>query len=131
MDAVEVLGRSCLGPVEPGTCHHCGGHAKRGERCCSTECRRAWSEGHTWTAARQAAIARAGFACEACGALDYDTVLHVHHDPPLESSALHGKPGCHQHPERLHVLCPECHYRAHLWLRAKPGEQLRLIVTAA
>jgi hypothetical protein len=126
MDTVP-LGRSCAGPVPAGSCYQCGGRARRGDRVCSPECRRAWADAHVWTSARILALARAGYACELCGALDYDTVLHVHHDPPLERPEDHGRPGCHHHPERLHVLCAQCHYRVHRWLRSKPGDQLVLV----
>jgi len=129
MDTV-VHGRSCAGPVPAGTCHQCGGPARRGDRVCSTACRRAWSDHHVWRSARFVALARAGYACEECGALDWDTVLDVHHRRPVDPVVGY-RPGCQHHPENLQVLCRVHHLAAHRADRAQPGDQLSFVMVAA
>lgn len=55
-----------------------------------------------WSKKRKAAVERAGFKCEICGA---KARLEVHH---LTYSTLGNEP-----PEHLQVLCEDCHCNRH------------------
>lgn len=108
-----------------GRCAHCGDPALRGRRTCSPGCARAWSEQHVWVQARIVALAAAGYACELCGALDWDVPIDVHHRVPVEPVVGY-RAGCQHHASNLEVLCRIHHIAVHEALRAKPGTQLRL-----
>lgn len=82
-----------------------------------------------WTQARVAALAASGYQCEECGALDWDMPIDVHHRVPVEPVVGY-RSGCQHHAENLEVLCRVHHLGVHAALRAKPGEQLRLVAVA-
>src|SRR5262245_19185697 len=129
-DEVIAVGWSCGRGMKPGRCANCGGVAPAKRRCCSAECNRAWAAEHVWGAAKIVALAEAGYACEECGALDWDTVLDVHHIEPVEPVVGY-RAGCQHHQANLAVLCRLHHLAIHNALRAQPGEQLMLPVRAA
>ena len=57
-----------------------------------------------WAHVRQAALARAGWRCRACGGVGR---LEVHHRRPLASG------GAAFEPANLEVRCRRCHFAAH------------------
>lgn len=125
-----VVAVSCGLPLMVGVCAQCGAAAPKGRRCCSSVCARRWADEHVWGSAKVVALARSGYACEQCGALDYDAVLDVHHVVPV-APVIGYRPGCQHHQSNLVVLCRLHHLAEHAALRAKPGEQLMLPVRAA
>lgn len=124
--------RSC--PLEHGDgltgCLTCGQRMPARHRgFCDPECRQAWRLEHVWEQARLAALARACWTCSTCGATDDETILEVHHREPVDP-VTGRRPGCQHHAEGLVCLCRMCHLAEHRALRAKPGEQLALVVAA-
>ncbi len=116
--------------TRPGYCANCGERTTRG-RTCSPACARAWADNHLWGSARIAALARAGWACESCGLTDWETELQVHHLDPVDLLTGYMGASCAHHQANLQVLCARvCHRAAHAALRTKPGDQLRLLVSA-
>lgn len=85
-------------------------------RWCSDRCGRLFAVNHRWSAAREAAKERAGYACERCGAAPLDG-LEVHHR--VEVDPQHGYSGasCEHHQTNLEVCCGPCHKSEHSWRR--------------
>ena len=72
-------------------------------------------------------MARAGWACSVCGAVDGDSVIEVHHLEPVQPITGY-QVGCQHHAANLIALCHDpCHLAAHRALRARIGEQLTLV----
>src|SRR5262245_29689612 len=115
--------------MSPGVCGQCGGRAPVGLRTCGSECSREWADLHVWSSARVWALARGEYCCEQCGALDWDTIIEVHHIVPVEPVVGY-RHGCQHHPDNLAVLCRVHHLAEHAALRAKPGTQLGLVLVA-
>lgn len=112
-----------------GKCAHCDRPTGRGKRTCSPVCAREWAREHVWHAARQVALARAGYACEDCGSLDWDVPLEVHHLVPVDR-VIGYRAGCQHHTAGLRVLCASCHRSTHAAMDAAPGAQLALVLAA-
>ena len=82
-----------------------------------------------WGYARIAAMARDGYACSECGALDWDVPLDVHHIVAVEPVVGY-RPGCQHHAENLVTLCRVHHLAIHAALRAPVGTQLGFVLAA-
>lgn len=112
-----------------GLCAWCGEPRPKGRRrWCSDECSYLWRDHHWWAYAREAALARDGWACVLCG----DTEdLEVHHLVPVKASGGYG-PGCQHHQGNLQTLCHAHHVEADAARRAAAkGQPTQLSLLAA
>lgn len=97
---------------ERGRCSWCGGPLPaRRRRWCSEDCAHAFADNHSWPAAREAALDRAGRRCERCDRRPL--TLHVHH---VEIAETYGR-SCLHHQANLEVLCVGCHEQEHTFRR--------------
>lgn len=95
----------------PGTCW-CGGTIPaRRRRFCSDPCGARFYENHRWAQARLAALERAGYRCERCGAAPLEG-LQVHHRIEVGDEG-YGTLSCVHHQSNLEVCCVPCHRDEH------------------
>ena len=80
--------------------------------CCSPLCTKLFSEQHFWSMASEAAIKRAGYACERCGKVGRRG-LEVHHKVPIGGRWQPRSMTCLNHQDNLLVLCHDCHRVTH------------------
>lgn len=96
----------------PGTCW-CGGPLPaRRSRFCTDSCGAEFYANHRWAQARQAALERAGYRCERCGAVPLEG-LQVHHRIEVDPAEGYGRLSCIHHQDNLEVLCPAEHREEH------------------
>jgi 5-methylcytosine-specific restriction endonuclease McrA len=86
----------CGAPLTGRQVYWCGSGVHR-------PCEDEWRQLHDWTGARAAALARAGYQCQRCGA----PADEVNHREPLVGRGYHA--GCVHHPDNLEPLCHDCH----------------------
>lgn len=111
-----------------GLCEMCGTpRPPRRRRWCSTRCGVTFSVNHVWGPARIEALVRQG-GCAIC----HDPFdLEVHHEHPPTDCSPYGQ-GCHNHQDRLQVLCIPHHAEADASRRrAAKGEPTQLTLIAA
>lgn len=93
-------------------CAGCGAELPpRRRRWCSEACAHRFADEHSWSAARQAALERAGYLCSRCDRRTLD--LQVHH---IKLAPDYGV-GCQHHQSNLQVLCAGCHRGEHSFRR--------------
>lgn len=108
---VMAFGELCVQPESGCNRHGCGKPLTgRQKRWCSVVCRDWYYLNHRWTQARLAAMVRAGWKCEHCGALA-EEVDHI-----IERRGVRlGERSCLHHAENLRALCHECHRTRYEW----------------
>lgn len=112
------------GPNDEGRCYLCGAQLPpRRRRYCSGEHARLYTENHHWGPAHERALVLAGGMCTAEGCTasewDADVVLEVHHlDDRVRGRARYAH-GCHNHQDRLAVLCDGHHLNETRWELSK------------
>jgi DEAD/DEAH box helicase domain-containing protein len=74
--------------------------------------------GSEWLALRDAARARDGWRCVACGLPEAGTAHHVHHRQPFRTFQARAAANV---LENVVTLCPACHQRAELTVRVRSG----------
>lgn len=97
-----------------GVCWQCGAAFPdhRARRFCSTVCRNDYETSYYWRYAAPAALARASYRCQDCGA---SGDLQVHHIVHLNGSKRAASK--QNKPENLIVVCKTCHNRRHAAIR--------------
>jgi hypothetical protein len=114
----------------PGHCGWCPRPLPpRRRRWCSNACAAAWADHHVWEAAKLAALVRAGYACEKCGATDWESKLEVHHARNKVIGRARYGTGCWNHQRNLMVLCAREHLDETRWERAR-GRPVQLTLVA-
>ncbi|MDD5338205.1 MAG: HNH endonuclease [Dehalococcoidales bacterium] len=110
-------------------CIYCGKElpSKR-RKYCSDECSQKYFQEFIlplwWKNAREAALRRAEYKCEQCGAKDK---LEVHHKIKLpDPNHRHNHPLNRQ--DNLVVLCRTCHENTHRGEKKIPVQQLRMVL---
>lgn len=111
----------CYGDNDEGRCAVCGGRVPpRRRRFCSTICSHRFAQNHVWSTARMVKLAAAGYACEdeTCDRTELDAEIEVHHLRAPVGGRKRYAMGCHNHQDRLAVLCGDHHLNETRWERA-------------
>lgn len=74
--------------------------------------------GPGWQRLRKLVLVRDHYACQACGAVEKDQPLHVHHKIPLRSFPSYDQAN---QLSNLVTLCPSCHRQAELSVSIRNG----------
>jgi len=106
-----AFGELCQQPTSGCNRHGCGNPLSwRQQRWCSPECRDWYYLNHRWTQARHAAMMRADWKCQHCGA-PADEVDHI-----IERQGVRlSEHSCLHHGENLRPLCHDCHLTRYEW----------------
>ena len=119
------------GDNERGRCTWCGDPLPpRRRRFCSASCSSDFGVNHYWPNARLGALARAAYACEDpyCSVSEATGRIEVHHLAAPVGGRRRYAMGCHNHQDRLLVLCDGHHMNETRWERANGRPvQLQLI----
>lgn len=109
-------------------CAWCGARVPRGRRrWCSPSCSHAFAINHSWASARLAKLAAAAYACEDpfCSVTEATGHVEVHHLRAPVGGRRRYAMGCHNHQDRLIVLCGGHHLNETRWERGK-GRPIQL-----